>query len=73
MDIPRESTEKHLKSKTLYLDNGMSSGKYKFKEKEEPENTKISQKEIMNEIARRSTKDFKKFLKNMVSKILIIF
>ena len=60
MDIPRESYEKHLKAKTLYLDSGMNSGKYRFKEKEEPENTKISQKEILNEIARRSTKESNK-------------
>ena len=60
MDIPRESYEKHLKSKTLYLDSGMNSGKYRFKEKEEPENTKISQKEILNEISRRSALETKK-------------
>ena len=60
MDIPRESYERHLKAKTLYLDSGMNSGKYRFKEKEEPENTKISQKEILNEIAKRTTKEANK-------------
>ena len=59
MDIPKESNEKHLKAKTLYLD-AMNSGKYRFKEKEEPENTKISQKEILNEISRRSALETKK-------------
>ena len=59
MDIPKESNEKNLKSKTLFLD-AMNSGKYRFKEKEEPENTKISQKEILNEISRRSALETKK-------------
>ena len=68
IDIPKESYEKHSKAKTLYLDSGVNSGKYRFKEKEEPENTKISQKDFINEIARRSTKDSKKELFEILDK-----
>ena len=75
IEIPREEYEAHSNVGTIFLESGMETGKYKFKGKVEnlkekdilPENVKLSEEEILNEIKRRSTKG-----KNITKKFEIL-
>ena len=62
IEVPREEYKIHANIETLFVNSGMDTGKYEFlgkevliKEKQTPSKVKISEEEVMNEIAKRTS------------------
>ena len=67
VEIPRDQYEANANVQTLFLDNGMDTGKYRFRGQDEiitetyaPGVVQISEEEVLNEIARRKSEKKKK-------------
>ena len=73
IEVPRNEYEGHADIETIFVDSGMDSGKYKFVGKEEliKENQSLSkiqitEEDVMNEIAKRTSNKKSKKLKYIV-------
>ena len=78
-EIPREEYEKYSNNKTLFIEGGMNTGQYKFrgdemvlKLKEIPEEVKISEVDVLEEINRRTNRKEKKIKYEIMDKFFTL-